>query len=398
MPFAFAVVFAILASFCLAFTLLPVLTHYLEEGKKETIENSNRLSQFLQKFERGFDSFRQWYADILRWSLENRVTILIVFIIVFLSPLLVLNQIGKDFFPVVDASQLKLHVYLPTGTRIEMSSEKFGEIEEEIKKVIPESEIDLMIDNIGIPESSFNLAFGDTTTTGTWDGGILMSLHSSKSHSTFSYMQLLREHLIERFPDYTFLFQPADMISQILNFGLPTPIDVRIIGYDKDNIPLAQKLVEEISKIPGIVDVHLHQTLDQPELFLNVNRVKLMQAGLRQIDVAGDILISCSDSTNVTPNFWLDWKMGIPYFIAVQTPKYRIDSVDALMNTPISKPGSPSQLLSNLATLERKNVTAVVNHSNIQPALDIYANVSGRDLGSAARCHSRHYQSISSGT
>ena len=292
----------------------------------------------------------------------------------------------KISFPSVDAGQIKLHAYLPTGTRIEVSSEKFGEIEDEIKKIIPEDEIDLMINNIGVPQSPFNLAFGDTTTTGTWDGGILISLHPSRSHSTFAYVQMLREHLAKHFPDYSFLFQPADMISQILNFGLPTPIDVRVIGYDENNVEIARKLVEEISEIPGIVDTRLNQLLDQPELFLNVDRVKLMLAGITQIDVASDIVISCSDSTYITPNFWLDQKMGIPYLIAVQTPKYRIDSVDALMRTPITSPRSEqSQLLSNLATLERKRVPAVVSHHNIQPALDIYANVYERDLGSASR-------------
>lgn len=385
-PFAFAVVFAVIASFCLAFTLLPVMTFYLEDEHKDSLKRNGMLEKILSKFKEGFQSFHQYYANRLRWSLENRVTILAMFIILFISPLFLLHYVGKDFFPSVDASQLKFHAYLPTGTRIEVSSEKFGEIEEEIKHVIPESEIELMINNIGIPASAFNLAFGDSTTIGTWDGGILVSLHKSKLHSTFTYMRMLRKHLKEHFPDYTFLFQPADMISQILNFGLPTPIDVRVIGYDENNVILAQKLAEDISKIPGIADAHLHQILDQPQLFLNVNRKKLMQAGIRQFDLASDIVISCSDSTYITPNFWLDWKMGIPYFIAVQTPKYRIDSVDALMQTPITTPaGGPSQLLSNLATVERKKVAAVINHHNLQPVLDIYANVEGRDLGSSSQ-------------
>jgi multidrug efflux pump subunit AcrB len=385
-PFAFAVVLAVLASFCLAFTLLPVLIYYLENQTNHEKKPERKLFTYLHKFEKGFQAFRDKYSQLLSWSLENRTIILAAFVIVFLSPVILLNFVGKDFFPTVDAGQLKLHVYLPTGTRIEVASERFGEIEEEIQKIIPEADIELMIDNIGIPQSPFNSAFGDTTTTGTWDGGILISLKKSKSQSTFSYMTLLRDKLPKRFPDYTFLFQPADIIGQILNFGLPTPIDIRLTGYGEKNISLAQKLVEEVSKIPGVVDAHLHQILDQPELFLNVNRVKLMQAGLRQLDVALDILISCSDSTFITPNFWLDRKMGIPYFIAVQTPKYRIDSVDALMQTPITHHRSgQSQLLSNLATLERRSVAGVISHYNIQPSLDIYANVAGRDLGGAAK-------------
>jgi len=387
-PFAFSVVFAIAASFLLAFTLLPVMAWYLLKDKESATQQQGQglFSRWHQKFDRGFQSLRERYARILQWSLDHRGIILIVFILMFISPLLVLNHVGKDFFPMTDAGQIKLHVYLPTGTRIEVASEKFGEIEEEIKKIIPKLEIELLVDNIGVPESPFNLAFGDTTTTGTWDGGILISLQKFRSHSTQDYVCLLRRHLAEHFPDYVFLFQPADMISQILNFGLPTPIDVRLIGYGENNIPLMQEIVEEISAIPGIVDAQLHQLLDQPELFLNVDRIKLMQEGLTQIDVASNILISCSDSTYFTPNFWLDQKMGIPYFIAVQTPKYRIDSIDALMHTPISTSlDRPSLLLANLANLERRIVPGVINHYNIQPAYDIYANIDGRDLGSAAR-------------
>jgi multidrug efflux pump subunit AcrB len=386
-PFAFSVVFAIAASFALAFTLLPVLAQHLFE--KEAAERSSQQGEENRgprRFERGFISFRKRYADVLQWSLDHRVIIVIVFCLLFASPLLIVNVIGRDFFPISDAGQIKFHVYLPTGTRIEMSAEKFGEIEEEVRKVIPESEIALMVNNIGIPQSSFNLAFGDTTTTGTWDGGVSISLRPFRSQSTFDYIRLLRKHLTERFPDYVFLFQPADMIGQVLNFGLPTPIDIRLIGYGKNNLSLIRKLVEKIARISGIVDVHLHQLLDQPELFLNVNRIKLIQEGLTQIDLATDIVISCSDSTYITPNFWLDQKMGIPYFIAVQTPKYRIDSIDMLMQTPISSPlTGQSQLLTNLASLERRLVAGVINHSNIQPVYDIYANVEGKDLGRAAK-------------
>jgi len=384
-PFAFSVVFAIIASFFLAFTLLPVMVRYLEMEHAASDGKDSFAKRFHEKFNRGFESFRERYANVLRWSLDNRMVILVLFGIIFLSPLLPLRYVGEDFFPSVDAGLIKFHAYLPTGTRIEVASEKFGEIEDEVRKVIPEDEIDLMINNIGIPQSSFNLAFGDTTTTGTWDGGVLISLKASKSQSTITYVQMLRDHLMKKFPDYSFIFQPADMISQILNFGLPTPIDVRIIGNGSNNVEVARQLVEEISQIPGIVDTRLNQLLDQPELFLNVDRVKLMQAGITQIDVATDIVISCSDSTYITPNFWLDRKSGFPYFIAVQTPKYRIDTVDALMRTPISTRSShQSQLLTNLATLERRSVPAVVTHHNIEPALDIYANVDGRDLGSAS--------------
>ena len=385
-PFAFSVVFAVLASFFFSFTLLPVLVSYLEKEYDEHNERPNPLSRLQKKFINAFEKFRDTFSRWLRFCLENRIMVLIVFGIILLSPLVIFSSIGQSFFPRVDARQIKLHVYLPTGTRIEVASEKFGQIQDSIKKIISEENIELMLNNIGIPQSPFNLAFGDTTTTGTWDGTVLISLSRSKPYSTEYYEKILRDRLNIEFPDYTFLFQPADMISQILNFGLPTPIDVRLIGYGDNNVEIAREMVEEISKIPSVVDTRLHQLLDQPELFLNADRTKLMLAGMSQFDLASDVVISCSDSTYITPNYWLDTKNGIPYLIAVQTPKYRISNIDQLMRTPVnSRRTNNPQLLCNLATLNRKKVPAVVSHHNIQPALDIYANVQGKDLGRAVK-------------
>lgn len=387
-PFAFSVVFAIAASFIFSFTLLPVMVRYLEKesNHNENAPATNPLSMLQHKFINGFETFRNKFGNLLQYSLENRAVVLTIFGIIFLSPLLILSFIGEDFFPEVDAGQIKLHVYLPTGTRIEVASGKFGEIEDEIKKIIPEEEIELMINNIGIPQSPFNLAFGDTTTTGTWDGTILISLVPKRKESTMTYSQRLRDQLNQRFPNYTFLFQPANMITQILNFGLPTPIDVRIIGHDENNVQIAKDLVEEISQINGIKDTRLNQLFDQPELFLNVDRIKLGLTGMTQLDIASNIVISCSDSTYITPNYWLDTKSGIPYLIAVQAPKYRISDVNQLMNIPINSVlTGEKQLLSNLATLQSKRVPAVVSHHNLEPVLDIYANVHERDLGSASR-------------
>jgi multidrug efflux pump subunit AcrB len=380
-PFAFAVVFAIAASYLLSFTLLPVMAKYLLEREVE----KGSGNPYMRFFSKAFERFRSSYEKSLHFALANRLLVLLIFGLIFFSPLLLIPFIGSDFFPPVYGNQIRLHVYAPTGTRLEVTSELFGKIEGEIQKVIPKEEIAFLINNIGIPQSAFNLAFGNGSTTGTWDGEILLAFSSTKSRSTADYMKKLNLHLSKHFPECLFVFQPANMITQILNFGIPTPIDVRVIGYGKNNVQVAQQLTEAIKKVPGTLNVHLHQLLDAPELFLNVNRMQLAQAGLTQHDVANDIVISYSDSTYITPNFWLDREMGIPYFIAVQTPKYRVDSIDDFMQTPIASPLTKrSELLSNLATLERRRVAAVTNHHNLQPAYDIYVNVFGSDLGSVA--------------
>ena len=376
-PFSYAAIFAISASYILSRTLVPLMILYL-------IKENTPLSK--RGFEKGFEKFREGYSIILSWSLKNRKTICLSFAIVFCSTFLLLPFIGRDFFPTSNSDQLRLHVRAATGTRIEVTEQIFGDIEEEIRKIIPFEDLDVIDDNIGVPPVAYNLAFGDNATVGTWDGEILVSLRSSKKQSSSYYMKKLRNQLHERFPTYTFYFQPADLIGQILNFGLPTPIDVRVIGYDAgNNLEIARELVHRISQVPGVVDVHLHQDVNAPELFLNVNRILLSQIGLMQKNVTNDMLITNSDSTITTPNYWLDTKMGLPYLIAVQTPKYRVDSIEALMSTPIASPLTRrSELLSNIATIERRHTPAVINHFNIQPVYDIYANIQDSDLGSVA--------------
>ncbi len=397
-PFAFSVIFAILASYIWARTLIPVMMNYLM--KHEDLVEGDKRSFFgkcHESFERGFHRFREGYGRTLGRALENRKKVCLAFALLFCCSIFIAFFIGVDFFPAVDANQLRLHVRVPTGTRIEVTEQIFGSVKEEIKKVIPEEEIDLITDNIGVPAVSYNLAYGDNAMVGTWDGEILISLHSSKSNSTSTYRRELRERLKRRFPNYLFYFQPGDLIGQILNFGLPTPIDVAVIGYDKEhNLQLAQELVEKISHIPGAVDVHLHQDVDAPELFLKVNRTLLSQQGLTQFDFSRDMLVSYSDSTVIAPNFWLDRKMGLPYLIAVQTPKYRVENIDELMRMPISSDRakirlplsnsftSRSELLSNMAALERRLTPAVINHYNVQPTYNVYANVQGVDLGQVA--------------
>ncbi len=373
-PFAYSAAIAIAISYFLSRTLVPVMILYLYKEK-----------QF--KPVPIFDRVQIKYEKALHWSLENRAILCIVSVMIFCTVFLLFPFIGTDFFPSSNPYQLRLHVRAPPGTRIEVTEQIFSRVEEEIKKVITREEIVAISDNIGTNPIPYTLAFGDNATIGTWDGEILISLRPSGRHKGSYYKERLRKHLNESFPDYAFFFQPADMISQILYFGLPAPIDVKVIGYDSaNNLKVAGELVERIARIPGAVDVHLHQDVDVPELFVNVNRALLSQVNLAQENIAHNLLITNSDSTVVTPNYWINRKMGLPYLIAVQTPKYRVDSLEALMRTPISYnlQEKTAALLSNFATLERRTTPGVVNHYNIQPVYDIYANIQGSDLGNVA--------------
>lgn len=393
-PFAMAVVFAISASYILSRTLVPVMIKYLVKGEMhlyapDTKNDPSKLSWldlYHDKFEEKFHHFRTKYAHALDWCLYYRGTTFILFGILFASALLLLPFIGEDFFPQIDGGQFRLHVTAATGTRIEVTEEIFGQVEKAIEKVIPREEISQMIDNIGLPTEAYSLAFGDQAILGSYDGEILVSLTENRKHSTVYYKDKLRDYLKEHFPDLRFFYQSADIVNQILNFGLPAPIDVRVTGYDKENnLKIARQLVERISKIPGAVDVRLHQPQDFPELFLTVDRTRLNQIGVTQQQIANDILLSYGTSSATTPNFWLDRKSGIPYLIGVQTPKYRVNTVEELLRMPVSSPTiTPSQLLGDLTTVSRRISPGVVTHYNIQPTFDIFANVEGRDLGSVS--------------
>lgn len=388
-PFAFAVVYAISASYVLSRTLVPVMIKFMLPPEMHLYTGEGPRTAFERyhvKFNEKFNHFRKKYGSILQSGLDNRPIVLIIFGIIFLSAFLVSPFVGQDFFPSIDAGQLRLHVRAPSGTRIEVTQEIFSKVENEIKKVISEDEIVMLMDNIGLNPVTYTLAFGDSTTVGTYDGEILISLKRNRKYSTEQYMAMLRKHLKEKFPNLMFFFQPADMVNQILNIGLPAPIDVRVIGYDQiNNLKIAHELVKKISRIPGAVDTHLHQVTDFPELFLEMDRTQLAYAGLKQSEAATDVLLNFSDSTTVTPNFWLDKKSGIPYLIAVQNPKYRVNTVDGLLHIPLASPVTKeSQLLCDLCTLERRSTVGVASHVDIQPVYDIYANVQGRDLGGVA--------------
>lgn len=388
-PFAYAVVFAVMTSYFLSRTLVPVLTRHMlvKEvylyAEKDHPATKTFVERYIIAFETKFFQFRDRYSRLLDWVLHHRAAVLTCFILFFGSAFCLVPFIGRDFFPVVDTGQFRLHVRAPVGTRIEVTEEYFGAVEAEIKQVIPPEEISLMIDNMGVPSETYNLGFGDSSTIGTYDGEILVSLNKDHKVPTAVYMKRLRERLPVKFPGLLFYFQSADMVSQILNFGLPCPIDVRVIGYKKEeNLKIARELVERISDVPGAVDVYLHQVVDAPELFLDVDRTKLIQKGMFQRDLMNDVLITYHDSTVVTPNFWLDRQAGIPYLIGIQTPKYRVNDMGEFLSMPVSSSlTQESELLCNLAKVERKVTPDVTTHYNIQPVFDVFANVQGRDLG-----------------
>jgi multidrug efflux pump subunit AcrB len=393
-PMALAVVFAILSSYVLSRTLVPVLVKVLlrheAHGPDAAARAPNSFMRLQRGFARGFEWLRLAYVGALRWALVNRPTVFILFALVVGSAFLALPWVGRDFFPVVDAGQFRLHVRAATGTRIETTEQIFSAVEDEIRRVIPKSEIKLVLDNFGLVSEKYSLAFGDNATLGSHDGEVLVQLNHERSKSTPQYVAELRRSLKAKFPELTFFFQPADIVSQILNFGLPAPINIKVSGYDQQaNFAVAGEIRDRVARIPGAVDVFVHQSFDAPVLNLNVNRTLLAKEGLNQRDIAQDVLVSLSGSAQVTPNFWVDPVLGIPFLVTVQTPPRLMDSVNALMNTPVSPrvAGSEtgeSQLLANLASVSRGNGPSVVNHYNIQPVFDVFANVQGRDLGAVS--------------
>jgi CzcA family heavy metal efflux pump len=392
-PLAMAVVFAMLASYFLSRTLVPTMVHYLlgpelplyTEENPDTPEAKSFIWRVHQKFEEKFDRMRDRYKSVLEFCLHHRAAVLIVFGIFAVASASLVFLVGEDFFPYVDSGQMRLHVRAPQGTRIEETEQVFARVEEEIRRVIPE-QVDIILDNIGIPPGGVNLGFSDINTIGNADGDILIAL-KPKHSSTRVFMRQLRADLEQKFPDETFFFTAANITNQILNFGRPQPIDVQIVGRNADeNYKVAKELETKIAQIPGAVDVHVHQEVAAPELDINVDRSRAQQVGLTQRDVASSMLISLSGSFQTAPNQWVNPQNGVNYQVVVQTPPYLIQSLDDINQTPVTALGSPStQLLSNLASIKRSVSPAVVNHYNVQPIFDVYADADQRDLGGVAR-------------
>ena len=387
-PLGLAVVFAMLASYTLSRTLTPVIIGLLLRGERHdaTGGSGNWFARLHAGFERGFERFRRGYVRTLAMLLKRRLIVPVVAMLMLALGGVMLTVVGRDFFPTIDGGQIKLHVRVPAATRIEATERIFQDVEDKIREIIPARDRDLIVDDIGVPQRVYNLAYTDGSTINVNDGVILVSLKEGHA-PTADYVRRLREALPAAFPSVTFYFQAADMITQILNFGLPAQIDVRVVGRDRaTNVRVAHELRRRIAGIPGIVDAHLQQELDAPAFMANIDRSRALQFGLDAQAVANDLNISLSSSEQVTPNFWTDPANGIPYYFAVQTPQHLVSSLGELGNTPVSTqiasngPPIPG-LLRNVATFERESVPTNLNQTNIQPVYDIYASAQGRDLG-----------------
>jgi len=387
-PLGLAVVFAMLASYSLSRTLTPITIGLLLKGEGHGAEES-WFARFHHRLERGFDRLRDGYAELLATLLTRRILVPIAAIATLALGTVMYLFVGRDFFPVIDGGQIQLHVRAPAGTRIEKTEQIFEAVENKIREVIPASERDLIVDNIGLPARLYNLSFADGSTIGINDGVILVSLKNGH-RPTADYVRKLRQVLPSAFPEDIFYFQAADMVTQILNFGVTAQIDVRTVGYDRvKNLHIARQLRRRIGAIAGVADTHLQQEVDAPAFFAAIDRTRAAELGLNASQIATNLNVSLSSSEQVTPNFWTDLTKGIPYYLAVQTPEPQVASLNALTNTPVSTALSPQGdpvpgLLSNVATLTRTSLPTNANQANIQPIYEVYANLQGRDLGSVA--------------
>ena len=390
-PLGLAVVFAMLASYGLSRTLTPITIGLLLKGERRHADEAaprGLFSRLTAVFERNFERLREGYAKLLATLLCRRAIVPIVAALMLGLGTVMFLSVGRDFFPLIDGGQIQLHVRAPAGTRIESTEAIFQAVEDKIREVIPEKERSLIVDNIGLPARAYNLAFADGSTIGVNDGVILVALKDGHK-PTANYVKKLRQVLPAAFPEDTFYFQAADIVTQILNFGLPAQIDVRTVGYGTNNLSVARQLRQRLAAIPGIVDAHLQQEVDAPAFYAQIDRTRAAQLGLNASTVATNINVSLSSSEQVSPNFWTDPKSGIPYYLAVQTPEYKVNSLNALANTPVSTSLAVSGqtvpgMLSNVATFKRDKVPTNSNQTNIQPVFEIYASVQGRDLGGVA--------------
>jgi multidrug efflux pump subunit AcrB len=388
-PLAEAVVFAMLASYVLSRTLVPTLAMYLlkpGEGHSRPA-NWNILARFQRAFERSFEAARAGYLNLVKACIRHRAIFVPAFLAACAASFLLFPWLGQDFFPTSDAGQLKLHMRAKTGTRIEETARLCDLVEGSLRQVIPHDELAAIIDNIGLPYSSINLSYSTSAPIGPMDADILVSLNQ-KHRPSDEYIRELRELLPRQFPGVIFSFPPADIISQILNFGLPAPIDVQIVGQDVNaNRVFADNLLAQLRQIPGAVDLRVHQVFDQPKLHIYVDRTQAAQSGFTQLDIAQSTLVSLSGSFQTTPTFWLDPRNGVNYNVVTQSPQYTMASFDDLKNIPISGKTAMSrpEILGDVASINRGAGMAVVSHYNIQRALDIYGSVQDRDLGSVAK-------------
>jgi len=391
-PLAEAVSFAMLASYLLSRTLVPTMMFYfyrserLLEAKKrnERHRGPGIFRRFHQGFEEGFKRFRERYTLLLEWCLHHRLLFGAVFLGFCLASLALVPLLGSDLFPYVDAGQIRLHFRAPTGLRIEETAALCQRVEQAIREEIPRSELNTILDNVGMPYSGINLTYSNSGVIGTSDAEILVSL-SPKHRPSPEYIRSLRRKLPKEFPGTQFFFQPADIVGQILNFGLPSPIDIQLVGADMaGNYKIANDMVSRIRQIPGAADVHIQQALDEPMVKVDVDRTKAQQMGFTQANVASDAIVALTTSFQTAPSFWLS-SQGVSYSVMTQTPQYRMDTLGDLRNIPITGGSVPQpEILGNLASIRRGQAPAVVSHYDIQRVIDIYAASQGRDLGGIA--------------
>ncbi|MGH9744853.1 MAG: efflux RND transporter permease subunit [Candidatus Acidiferrales bacterium] len=390
-PLAEAVCFAMLASYLLSRTLVPTMARYLlvarteDERREASRASGNPFVRMQEKFEVGFEKFREKYHRLLDTSIHHRKLFIVVFLAACVLSFALLPFVGEDFFPSVDSGEFKLHLRAPTGTRIEDTAALCDQVEADIRRQIPPKELVAIIDNIGLPYSGINLSYSTSAPIGPADADIQVEL-AHDHRPTKEYIHELRVKLLHDFPGVTFYNLPVDIVTQILNFGLPAPIDVQIVGRNLEaNRTFAENLINKLKFIPGAIDLRIQQPFNYPKFHFESDRTKTSQVGFTQRDVANNLLISLSGSSQTTPTFWLDPRTGVSYNIATQTPQYRIDSLQDLENIPVANGVARPQILASLGTFTRGSEMAVVSHYNIQPVIDIFGAVEGRDLGGVAR-------------
>ncbi len=392
-PLAEAVSFAMLASYMWSRTIVPTLAMYLLSSEDEyhpeehVGEKMGFFRRYQQGFESNFEKFRESYRKSLRAALHSPGIFAGCFLAFCILSTMLVAVLGRDFFPKVDAGQIRLHMRARTGLRIEETSKLADQVNGVVRETIPKEELTTVLDNIGLPYSGINLSYSNAGTIGTSDAEILVQLKEERGKPTGAYINELREKLPQRFPGVQFFFQPADIVTQILNFGTPAPIDVEVTGLNqRGNYLIGERLANQFRHIPGAVDVHVQQAFDNPTLYLQIDRARAQSVGMQSRDVAQNVLVSLSSSFQTNPAFWLDPKNGVEYTVAVQEPQYRVDTFQELQNTPISgsSPGAVPQILGNLVQTSTTARPAEISHYTTLPMINVYASVDGRDLGSVA--------------
>jgi multidrug efflux pump subunit AcrB len=399
-PLSLSVIGALIASLALSFTMVPVLFNYLMRKSVHDFEaeprhravgehrrSNNPFVRFQAAFERKFEQFRESYRNTLAWTLSQPTMTVIAFMVLIVVSSLLFPLLGRDFFPQVDAGQMRLHVRAPAGTRIEKTQEYFAAVEAQIRQIVGNDQIDVMLDNIGLPYSGINIALSDSATVGPMDGEILISL--TKKHTpTAKLTATLRRTLPARFAELQFFFQPADIVDQVLNFGQPAPIDVRISGPDQAAaFSLASAIAHAMTRVPGVVDSHVFQVPNAPALTVDLDRALAAEEGVTQQEAANNVLVATNSSAQTAPNFWVDPRNSVSYPLVVQVPTYSFGSSQDLQTMPVTSGNAlnQNQLLMNLASFGREAVPMVVSQLNIRPVFDVHADVQGRDLNSATQ-------------